>query len=158
MRKTAHKPAQGKDDLHSALHEAGKLLTLGLKQLEQARLDNDCHMQQLIQAHTHLTDYLADDHPDIHHSMQDMVIAFQGHDELNQRLEHVAWLLEQLSATLGTPEQITTPALNEIETQIERLYTTTTERIVHRHHRNGTNVSDSGSHCPAPNGGAIELF
>ncbi len=158
MTDSVQHPAQAKDDLQSALQHASKLLALGLSQLNQARLDNDCHMQQLIQAHTTLAEYLTDEQPAVHQALQNMVIAFQGHDELNQRLEHFQWLFQQIADALSEPTQLTSASMAALDTDIERRYTTTTERIVHRHYRRGKLETTSAEQCASPHSGSIELF
>ncbi len=100
-------------DTWSHVDLTGALLELALAQIKHALADNDETMMALAEAHqaignklqaiaTALTSTqsgdIADDdaHSNINQSLGQMIMAFQGHDALNQRMEHVCETLQML--------------------------------------------------------------
>ncbi len=126
------------------------LLELAVAQIRHAMADNDETMLALAQAHqaigaklqaiaTALTSTSADGETvedtqsNINQSLGQMIMAFQGHDALNQRLEHVCLTLEALRDHIGDE------ALRENESawsamvdEMERRYTIKDERALFR--------------------------
>ncbi len=146
------------------------LLELAVVQIRHAMADNDESMMALAEAHqaignklqaiaTALTAVESDTESDeeaqsnINQNLGQMIMAFQGHDALNQRLEHVCETLE------GVREHIDEESLRHNEqawTQmvdtIEQRYTMKDERSVFK------KVMKKSDEPDGPDNADIELF
>ncbi len=147
------------------------LLELAVAQIKHAMADNDESMMALAEAHqaigvklqaiaTALTavdsSAIVDDEnqPTINQNLGQMIMAFQGHDALNQRLDHVCEMLEGVKnhmseESLRHNEQAWTKMVNKTEQR----YTMKEERHIFRKIVKRTEAPD-----PVDDGADIELF
>ena len=143
--------------------QAGEVLQLMIDQINAVVRDNNSSMGKLIGSHSAIAakaDALTNN-PDskaleelkdsLHQELRCMVVAFQRHDEHNQRLEHVtnalaeAKTLVQNQATASDPQQ-----WQLLVERIAAKYTTAQELNVHG--------LKAGSNSPAAPDDDIELF
>jgi len=76
--------------------------------------------------------------------IQDSVIAFQFHDRITQRLEHVTQCLKKMSKLIGTREKTNKPAdWLALQEEISASYTMESEKIMFEHITMGASVEDA---------------
>lgn len=152
------------------LHHLPPLLELLLSQLQAAITDNNRTMGELMAAHAAIA---AAAHPVMGHTHDDsrikvrfdeemsrMVIAFQGHDTLNQRIEHIIMALDAIHRLMNDSGRIDDQeAWAQLTQQISTSYTTAAERGIHT--RMQTHASRGERACcdnSDSERGSIELF
>lgn len=154
-------PATERDEGSEQLRQMLQLLAA---QLQAAVTDHDQTMAELTAAHhaiaTTLEPVMARETNNatltrrLHKEMNRMVVAFQGHDAFNQRLEHIRVNLEELGKHLSSKEL--DDSWRELTELLSTRYTTAQERRVHERIRGGDRESHKGT--PDAEEGSIELF
>ncbi len=133
MRQTMTKQADSPHDY--ALLPASDLLMVLARQIEASIVDNNQAMSSLIDAHTKIASTLGQSSVEdraIRQELSRMVVAFQEHDALNQRLEHVVDALQESCGLLSNRSAGSDPNnWRELEARISSHYTTLQERQVH---------------------------
>lgn len=124
------------DSLHGhTLLPASNLLMVLARQIEASIVDNNQAMASLIDAHTKIAtriEQLSKEDKTIQQELGRMVVAFQEHDALNQRLEHVIEALQESSRLLSDDETGANPVnWHALEAQITSHYTTQQEQQIH---------------------------
>lgn len=131
-RRTKNKAESQSED---ALLAAGELLNGLARQIEASMADNNQAMITLIEAHANIAARLAatsDPDPTIQSELSRMVVAFQEHDALNQRLEHVMEALRETQDLFADEATALDPRTwQALEKRITSHYTTLQERQVH---------------------------
>ena len=135
------------------------ILQLQAAQLMNARDDNDNAMTQLITAHSTLINHIPDKNSsdEAKHSLDIMVVSFQEHDSLNQRLEHISHTLKNLAETLTQPESLANPeTLHAFTSALGSQYTMEAERQIFES-ITGLSLHPEGE-PPPQEGGSIDIF
>ena len=151
------------------------LLELAVVQIKHAMADNDESMMALAEAHqaignklqaiaTALTAVSADADPDdtqsnINQNLGQMIMAFQGHDVLNQRLEHVCETLEGVKTHIAEESlRDNQQAWATMVDGIEQRYTMKDERLVFKTVMRKGDGSNPPAADKADDDSDIELF
>ena len=123
------------DSQHESHPSAGEVLSFLAAQLAASVLDNNLAMSNLVAAHGNIAAKLGQSgeiDASIAEELGKMVVAFQEHDSLNQRLEHVIQALHETCSLLKDKDASANPYNWEtLEAQIISHYTTDQERQVH---------------------------
>lgn len=143
--------------------QASDVLQLMIDQINAAVRDNNSSMGKLIGSHSAIAakaDSLTKD-PDskileelkdsLHQELRSMIVAFQRHDEHNQRLEHVTNALAEAKTLVQNPVTASDP--QQWQTLVEKIaakYTTAQEHKVHGR--------KTGAASPTDPDDDIELF
>jgi len=151
-----------KQDLAES-QQAGDVLQLMIDQINAAVRDNNSSMGKLIGSHSAIAakaDALTNN-PDsksldelkdsLHQELRGMIIAFQRHDEHNQRLEHVTNALAEAKSLVQNPIAASDP--QQWQALVEKIaakYTTAQELKVHGR--------KTGAASPTDPDDDIELF
>ncbi len=125
--------------------QAGDILQLMIDQINAVVRDNNSSMGKLIGSHSVIAAKAnaLTNNPDsktleelkdsLHQELRGMIIAFQRHDEHNQRLEHVTNALAEAKILVQDPATATDP--QQWQALVEKIsaeYTTAQELNVHR--------------------------
>ncbi len=87
---------------------------------------------------------IRDANADIQTEIQNSVVAFQFHDRITQRLEHVTQCLKKLSELIGTSERIYNPTeWLALQQEIGASYTMEAERLMFEHIMMGASVEEA---------------
>jgi len=140
MKKTNKKQGQ------AASHQAGDVLQLMIEQINAAVNDNNSSMAKLIDCHsaiaTRADSLTQTENPDmsaledlknsLHQELRRMIVAFQSHDEYNQRLQHVTEALAEAKRLVEDPATASDPAQwQALVAEIATKYSTVQELNVH---------------------------
>ncbi len=126
--------------------QAGNVLQLMIDQINAAVDDNNSSTAKLIASHSAIAAKAESltTNPDskaleelknsLHQELRSMIIAFQRHDEHNQRLEHVTGALAEAKTLVENPSTASDPQLwQALVEKIAVKYTTSQEFKVHGH-------------------------